>query len=440
MAQLENPVANLTLSGNPLDFSSFPPVLHHGQDFITQLGDFSADNELDTISHFSHNSTPERRRGISFDTAKRWLATWLQSANLYHCHATRTPFTTRVIEFAHILVPQRAFEKRDLLDSIEDGLGMKRNTLCLHSRLYLMPLYISLHRSMDFYHLFYLPTIEKINLVVRYLEDYYQALTQDLKSRPWAKSRNGELAGLEQLKAGSVHRYQLLASPLFDVPPAIVIDGIAFNYPYEGFPEFESHVTPFAICINALRALEEWQNPQELSSLYRPRNIAHFDRLENLVTRALLHLRVNDFLDNNSVPREVLDKALAFRRFAEQLHQIVVIHNVTKQPSNATFSDGSSRRSGSPDSSFRMDRNHPSFDSSPTARVTRKGRKGGQTSNLKAALFEKVGRAVASLVHHPLPTEADRIKSEYVATAARPIVIRGHRRFYSRFHGIRGKV
>ncbi|KAF5373209.1 hypothetical protein D9757_010541 [Collybiopsis confluens] len=142
-------------------------------------------DEVDDFrSVFSEHSTPQSQDGLTFVKAKRWLASWLVPAGLYCCHATLAPFSARVNEFAHILVPQRAFGDTQTLEEIENGLGMKRGSLCIHSRLFLMPVILVSTAALDWHQILFIPTAQTLRLVRQYLGDFMVELTKNGEYRP----------------------------------------------------------------------------------------------------------------------------------------------------------------------------------------------------------------------------------------------------------------
>lgn len=65
-------------------------------------GDEETDEAADV---FSVKSTPTH--GRSFQTAKKWLGSFLVAVSLYHCAITHAALSrARTIEIAHILLPQ----------------------------------------------------------------------------------------------------------------------------------------------------------------------------------------------------------------------------------------------------------------------------------------------------------------------------------------------
>ncbi|KAF9059928.1 hypothetical protein BDP27DRAFT_1370976 [Rhodocollybia butyracea] len=326
---------------------------------------------------------------------------------MYHCHATRFPFSARLNEFAHILVPQCAFKKSDILETIEFCLGMQLNALCLHSRLFLMPLYIPIHRSLDWYHLFFLPTTDVINLVTKYLNAYRSELLKNPGHRPWSKLRKGELEGFGALWDGTRYKYRLLPSPHFNLQSPILVyhpqTPQVFIRPYTNFPEFESHVTPFAVCVNALRVLEDWQHPREIQPLLRERDTDHFLDIQRLALLALLGRSNNASIDPGT-PVELQDHAKAFMRFVEIFHKLQELQQAHKsyKSDNHTQAQGHRRNTGSPEpSQHSTAKDHDPSSPTPPSRA-------------------KAGRFLLSIVG---VTEADRVRDAYLAATTRDFAI-----------------
>ncbi|KAF5353768.1 hypothetical protein D9757_012946 [Collybiopsis confluens] len=404
---------------------------------------------------FSEHSTPQSRDGVTFVKAKRWLASWLVPAGLYCCHATLAPFSARVNEFAHILVPQRAFGETQMLEDIENGLGMKRGSLCLHSRLFLMPLYFSVHRALDWYQILFIPTAQTMRLVIQYLGDFMVELTKNGEYRPWNKLRDGLLRGLEGLQAGEVFTYRLLTSPHNPKSsPIVVHDGErvrVFVRPHSNLPYFRSHVSPFAVLVNALRTLEDWENPRKFTPIWRHRLRPDIGAVEELMLRALLGVPARDEIVPGSSPKSasvpplpaVIDPSIhklaeLFGTFVDLFHNLMFAGR-TRASSRASRSLLTrSRRLGSPDSSRRSNpgvipepQNRPSPPSRNQATKTTgmlqfvpKIGGSGTTSRSRAVALSKetISRVMCFITNSSRPSspsEAEKIRDGYRTTGMR---------------------
>lgn len=92
---------NLSISQDlPENFDAVP--LKDNLEIECVDGGEDADEAADV---FSVKSTPTH--GRSFQTAKKWLGSFLVAVSLYYCAITHAAFSrARTIEIAHILLPQ----------------------------------------------------------------------------------------------------------------------------------------------------------------------------------------------------------------------------------------------------------------------------------------------------------------------------------------------
>ncbi|KAF5390922.1 hypothetical protein D9757_004055 [Collybiopsis confluens] len=397
------------------------------EDFAPQIGD---DHETDDIrSMFSQHTTPANSSGVTFQTAKRWLATWLRdTADLYYCHATRASFSARNNEFAHILVPHQAF--KDIDTRLEYALGMPRGTLCLHSRLYIMPLFISVHRSLDWHHICFIPTSHTIDVCAEYLEEYEQILTKNKRYRPYESTRSGKISKFSSLQAGSIHTYHLVPSPHFTSPSPIVVHGPAgnttYSHPFRDFPEFRSHVSPFAVLVNALRVLEDHQNARKFETIYRDRSVIRTREIADWLLLGLHGLTVGSQIPLHDNEKNRIREA--FLRFLTIFDKLL---EKSTAPSTTLLTP--SRNTGSPDPSVtsstpNSQRGSSFAPESPTNPKVKKSASGGKTggATMKKKALNVVFRAVDSVVARSSRlSDADRIKQQYRASDhAKPVMAR----------------
>ncbi|KAF9061774.1 hypothetical protein BDP27DRAFT_322903 [Rhodocollybia butyracea] len=293
-----------------------------------------------------------------------------------------------------------------------------------------LAVFITIHRSLDWCHLFFLPTTDVIDLVTKYLESYFAEWVQNPGYRPWSKLRKGELRGFEALQDGTKYRYQLLSSPHFDLQLPIFVyrqqTHQVFNRPYTTFPEFESHVTPFAICVNTLRALEDWEHPREIQPIFRSRRMEHFAQIEQWTLLALLGL-AKGVTPNVDPPGELLKRALAFRRFAEAFHELQQAYQGYKS-NHQTQLQGHRRTTGSPEpSQHSTAEDHDPTSPTPPSRTKAKrlllSIAGGSKSTV-----DKSKKATMRVLHSFFNrsaslTEADRVRDAYLTSVTRDFAI-----------------
>ncbi|KAF5387503.1 hypothetical protein D9757_006538 [Collybiopsis confluens] len=269
------------------------------------------DVQDDNASQFSHYSTPTElggRQGTSFTTAKRYLTAWLAGINQLRCPFTfAKPSGHRVIEIAHLMMPQSA--SADDVRKLGFVLGMRASEMSIHSRLYLMPLRKDVHSLVDCQRLLMFPSIEELRLATIYLQtigEYNPDRNSMTETTTWMAVRKGSTSTLpvkfdalkarnfENLREGLLHEYKVVASPFYrdshDINTVLSGNTIVIAPPFLVFPKIRTHVSPFAVALRTLHALE---SPATLCTfdskiLNESRNQDNYDMIQNLVIRALL--------------------------------------------------------------------------------------------------------------------------------------------------------
>ncbi|KAF5390732.1 hypothetical protein D9757_004563 [Collybiopsis confluens] len=287
-------------------------------------------------------------------------------------------------------------------------------------------------------------------------------LTKNGEYRPWNKLRDGLLRGLEGLQAGEVFTYRLLTSPHNPKSSPIVFhDG----EPYSNLHYFRSHVSPFAVPVNALRTLEGWENPRTFTPIWRLRLRPDIGAVEGLMLRALLGVPARDEPVPGSPPESasvpplpaVIDPSIRelaelFGTFLDLFHNLMFVGR-TRASSRASRSLLTrSRRLNSPDSSRRSNpgvipepQNSPSRNQATKTTgmlqfVPKIGGSGTSSRSRAVALSkETISRIMCFITNSSRPSspsEAEKIRDGYRSSTnhtLRP----GRRRLYGRFsrHG-----
>ncbi|KIK50430.1 hypothetical protein GYMLUDRAFT_461175 [Collybiopsis luxurians FD-317 M1] len=141
---------------------------------------------------------------------------------------------------------------------------------------------------------------------------------------------------------GSKYKYQILPSPHFPSQPPIFDHRQGppqtFHRPYENFPMFDSHVTPFAVCVNTLRALEDWNCPQKIQPVYREQSTEHFNQIQDWTLKALLGLSVKDSVIVETISGDLRQCAVEFRCFTQAFHNLSFAFSMHKAGFKSTSS------------------------------------------------------------------------------------------------------
>ncbi|KAJ3713721.1 hypothetical protein DFJ43DRAFT_1043925 [Lentinula guzmanii] len=100
---------------------------------------------------------------------------------MYYCHVSRVPFTSsKAVEFAHILLPKASANQTAVV--VEFILGMAVRTLCINSRLFIMPLLVDVHRMVDAHKIFFLPSKAVIDLLTGYFRQVLELRRKGVES------------------------------------------------------------------------------------------------------------------------------------------------------------------------------------------------------------------------------------------------------------------
>ncbi|KAH7869152.1 hypothetical protein F5879DRAFT_986444 [Lentinula edodes] len=234
-------------------------------------------DNLDNQSHKSSTSrvsgpelTPSKRQGRGAQSAKAWLLGWLIVAKMFRCHVTHhQPYCRPLIQLAHILVPNAEASNDSLLLLYEFMLGMAPRTLCIHSRLFLMPLLVNIHAALDDHLLLIIPSLALLDNIQVYLEKVHEARRKRNTEKKvgannlWNELRKGNVDGLSHFKDGNLYSYHVVLCA--NNAPALN----TFFPPYQT-SGFYSHISPFAALLNAFRTLYVWKerHSKPASTLY----------------------------------------------------------------------------------------------------------------------------------------------------------------------------
>ncbi|KAJ3875794.1 hypothetical protein F5051DRAFT_413395 [Lentinula edodes] len=211
----------------------------------------------DSISVYS---TPSKRQKGRSNVAKSWLLGWLIHVGLFHCHISHTtPYANLLIQLAHVLLPNATKTTDHILTFYEFILGMPFHSMCIHSRLFLIPLRNNLHSAFDNHLFIILPHLELLKAMVLYFEAVVGRRTGRGKERQsmWVEMRNGTLPGFEKFAStdGSIFKCILIPHPF-------AITEVQEDLAYPGF--LFTHTSPFALLLNAFRSLHIWATHQDI--------------------------------------------------------------------------------------------------------------------------------------------------------------------------------
>ncbi|KAJ4469517.1 hypothetical protein C8J55DRAFT_492198 [Lentinula edodes] len=227
-----------------------------GRPAVSVLTSLKQRDNLDNQSHKSSTSrvsgpelTPSKRQGRGAQSAKAWLLGWLIVAKMFQCHVTHyQPYCRLLIQLAHILVPIAEASNDSLLLLYEFMLGMAPRTLCIHSRLFLMPASTSTWRK-----------CMKQN-ANRILKKKVGA------NNLWNELRKGNVDGLSHFKDGNLYSYHVVLCA--NNAPALN----SFFSPYQT-SGFYLHISPFAALLNTFWTLYVWKerHSNQWQSPWKPR-------------------------------------------------------------------------------------------------------------------------------------------------------------------------
>ncbi|KAF9048381.1 hypothetical protein BDP27DRAFT_1434237 [Rhodocollybia butyracea] len=390
-----NQLSDLTLNSSvfdgvtPLSDEDIKHLFANVDVYVDDASNNDEEDIQDAASAFSNYSTPYsavHRSGTTFATAKKWLTAWLTIAKLYHCPVTLNPIApNRTNHMAHIMLPQAAPPHAVKLTG--QILSMSPREMCMHSRLFFMPLRSDVHSLVDMHRVFLLVSKDILELLAAYLR---RPLVDTEGQSEWSQLRKGSLSGFGALREGIVYECTLLCSPHFaDQPSLRHGDETLFKRPYTNFPPIQTHVTPFALAFHALRVLENATSPMEFDFQYifRSRNRHDLNSLQDLLERALATNKGNKDRPHDITPG-IPDHVAAFLDFIRKL-------------SKSLRSGGSSshRRGSIGDSSHHSHhsrRSHPELPGTPTPSSSTRSHTRSQT---------KAGR-----------TPASDVREEYLAT------------------------
>ncbi|KAJ3912257.1 hypothetical protein F5877DRAFT_84996 [Lentinula edodes] len=248
-----------------------------GRPAVSVLTSSKRRDNLDNQSHKSSTSrasgpelTPSKRQGRGAQSAKAWLLGWLIVAKMFRCHVTHhQPYCRLLIQLAHILVPNAEASNDSLLLLYEFMLGMAPRTLCIHSRLFLMPLLVNIHAALDDHLLLIIPSLALLDNIHVYLEKVHEARRKRNTEKKvgannlWNELRKGNVDGLSHFKDGNLYSYHVVLCA--NNAPALN----TFFSPYQT-SGFYSHISPFAALLNAFRTLYVWKerHSKPASTLY----------------------------------------------------------------------------------------------------------------------------------------------------------------------------
>ncbi|KAF9059939.1 hypothetical protein BDP27DRAFT_1430693 [Rhodocollybia butyracea] len=329
----------------------------------------------DIASAFTNYSTPHStgtRPATTFPTAKKWLAAWLKIANLYHCAVTLNPIApNRMNQMAHIMLPQSAPPNAVKLTS--RVLAMSLKEMCIHSRLFFMPLRSDVHSLVDMHRAILLVNKDILKILTQYLQ---RPLVDIERESEWSQLRKGSLSEFTALKDGTIYECTLLCSPHFTDQPPLNNGGQAlFTRPYANFPPIRTHVTPFALAFHALRVLESTTSPMkfDFEHVFRARSYQDMAAIKESLERALLGIG-DDKVILNVLPPEINDHTRAFMDFVVAFDRRCFLARafMDQKPSKPLHQTGgsSSHRRGSVNDSSHYSRHsrrsHPDPPSTPT--------------------------------------------------------------------------
>ncbi|KAJ4482376.1 hypothetical protein J3R30DRAFT_3402943 [Lentinula aciculospora] len=204
----------------------------------------------------SSYSTPSKRDQRKSDTAKSWLLGWLMHVGMFYCHISHTTaYAHLILQLAHILLPNATKPTHDMITFYEFILGMKYHSLCIHSRLFLMPLRSELHHSLDSHLFIILPHIDLLKEMRGYFR-YVSGLRLEDGSEledTWTTMRKGSLKGYENFTDGSIYQCRVIPHPF-------ALCEVWEDLAYPRF--FFTHTSPYALLLNAFRTLQVWATRQ----------------------------------------------------------------------------------------------------------------------------------------------------------------------------------
>ncbi|KAJ4491410.1 hypothetical protein C8J55DRAFT_556994 [Lentinula edodes] len=228
---------------------------------VSVLTSLKRRDNLDNQSHKSSTSrasgpelTPSKRQGRGAQSAKAWLLSWLIVAKMFRCHVTHhQPYCRLLIQLAHILVPNAKASNDSLLLLYEFMLGMAPRTLCIHSRLFLMPLLVNIHAALDDHLLLIILSLALLDNIHIYLEKVHEARCKRNTKKKWVQTTSGMNCEKGMwTKDGNLYFYHVVLCA--NNAPALN----SFFSPYQT-SGFYSHISPFAALINAFWTLYVWK-------------------------------------------------------------------------------------------------------------------------------------------------------------------------------------
>ncbi|KAF5380246.1 hypothetical protein D9757_008251 [Collybiopsis confluens] len=195
----------------------------------------------------SSQTTPSKRDGRTEASAKSWLLGWLVHVDMFYCHVTHhVPYATPgFVQLAHILLPKAQINNNPLLLLYEFSLGMSVRSICLHSRLFIMPAVMHIHKLIDGQLIFIIPSLEVLRSALLYLNMVLDARSsKDQNEREkadflWGQLRGGNLSAFVELADGNVHKYHIIPHPGANS----WLRSLCFPCSGDGF---YSHISPFA--------------------------------------------------------------------------------------------------------------------------------------------------------------------------------------------------
>ncbi|KAF9061986.1 hypothetical protein BDP27DRAFT_1337258 [Rhodocollybia butyracea] len=329
----------------------------------------------DAASAFSNYSTPvstsANRPATTFATAKKWLTAWLKEADLYHCPVTLTPIVpTRVNQMAHIMLPQSA--PPNAVKLVARILAMTDKEMCIHSRLFFMPLRSDVHSLVDMHRLALMVSKEILKLLTKYLNRPFGGMEE---KSDWSELRKGSLDEFTALKDGTVYDCTLLCSPHFEDQHRFNSGDDTFRPRYPNFPPVRTHVSPFALAFHALRVLDSTASPMKFNfeHIFRARTLQEINQIRVSLERALLGIKSNDEVQPTALTQEMRDHTDAFMEFVLAFHTRCATARaiINQKPPKSAQSGGSGsyRRGSFDESSHRSHhsyRSHPNPPSTPT--------------------------------------------------------------------------
>lgn len=90
-----------------------------------------SDDATTRSANWSVHVTPDKRDGMTFETAKNWLKGWLVLCKIDHCHVTRVAFAAPgLVQFAHMLLPRRLGAYEPIVRSVFLSLRYSNHPNC----------------------------------------------------------------------------------------------------------------------------------------------------------------------------------------------------------------------------------------------------------------------------------------------------------------------